>query len=360
MFIRELSLRNFRNYAQKDFSFSPGFNLVKGRNGRGKSNLVEAVFLLSTSKSYRNDPDRRMIRWRTEGYLVRGLFVREGDECELSLAFDGNSKHLYINGNREERVSSIIGYAYSVLFSQEDSLLVNGPPGRRRSFLDLVLCTVDPLYFSRLRTYLKLVRQKNSVLRSGDAREDVLAVWNEQLAETGSAVMERRVRFVAFLDRTVCDLACRLGAGGGARISYEPSVPMHGDTVLKTAFLDELKRAGPRELRLGQAVVGPHRDDFSFFLGDIELRSFGSAGQARLASILLRMSQAAYYRKTRETQSVLLLDDVLHELDMENRERVLGLIDPGSQVIMTATDRAQVPETRAADLVLSLDEEKDG
>jgi len=371
--IKRLYLRNFRNYTETELLFSPGYNLVEGRNGRGKSNLVEAVFLLSTSRSYRSDPDRRLVRWGEGGYLVRGLFDREGEEYELGLAFDGKNKQLYVNGNREERVSSIIGYVFSVLFSQEDSFLIKGPPSRRRSFLDLVLSTVDPLYFDRLRTYLKLVRHKNSVLRTGAPRADVLEVWNEQLAENGSAIMCSRRRFLAFADRTVGELAARLELSGGARLSYAPSVPFlpeqpsaqqapstwdeEGDD-LKNAFQEELKRRETRELRLGQAVVGPHRDDFSLVLGGVDLHAFRSAGQARMGSILLRMTQEAYYRKNKGIRSILILDDVLPELDGNNRERVLGLIEPGSQVIVTATARNQVPERIPVDRVLCLDEER--
>jgi DNA replication and repair protein RecF len=371
--IKRLYLRNFRNYTETELLFSPGYNLVEGRNGRGKSNLVEAVFLLSTSRSYRSDPDRQLVRWGEDGYLVRGLFDREGEEYELGLAFDGKNKQLYVNGNREERVSSIIGYVFSVLFSQEDSFLIKGPPSRRRGFLDLVLSTVDPLYFARLRTYLKLVRHKNSVLRTGAPRADVLEVWNEQLAENGSAIMCRRRRFLAFADCTVRELAARLGCSGGARLSYTPSVPFPpeqpsaqqppssgegGEDDLKQSFLEELRRREARELRLGQAVVGPHRDDFSLVLEGVDLHAFGSAGQARMGSILLRMTQEAYYRKTKGISSILILDDVLPELDGKNRERVLGLIEPGSQLIVTATARNQVPERIPVDRVLCLDEER--
>lgn len=354
MYIDRLHLTNFRNYTDAGFDFSTGINLIVGNNGRGKSNLVEAVFLLSTSKSFRGAYDRQMMRWEADRYCVQGWFVRGEEEFDLTVDSDGRSKRLFINGNAEDRVSSIIGLTYCVLLCAEDSTLITGPPSRRRNFLDLVLSTVDPLYFSNLRTYFKIVRQKNSTLRSGAGDLDMLAVWNEQLIPAGSYIMRRRAELTAFMNEAIDEIIEGTGMEEPVQVCYRPNVRFGQNVTLEQRFHDELEKAMQREQSLGQCVAGPHRDEMTVHRGEMNLRLYGSAGQARMGSILLKLTQASFFRKKKETLPILILDDILPELDMTNRERVIGLLGVEHQILLTATSAGQVPETVPIEQVLNI------
>jgi DNA replication and repair protein RecF len=361
--ISSLHLQNFRNYLDTRVRFSESSNLVLGRNGLGKTNLLEAIFVLSTSKSFRHITDRKLTRRGAEGYCVTGEFHREGGETlAISLVYRDRGKTLTINGNREDRVSSIVGKVYSVIVSFEDIGLVTGPPVGRRAFLDLVLSTTDPLYFNTLKAYVQVVKQKNSSLSgSGEVDEGLLSVWNDQILRKGSYLIHRRLELVEFFNRYIeknsqalrqflqpLSIGYRSTAGDLQGLRTEEELRDRLDEVLASSV--------DRELRMRQSVCGPHRDDFIFSDGRAEIRSFGSLGEARLASIVLKLAQADYYRDARGVCPIMLLDDVLLELDRGNRERALTLFRQDHQLIITTTERNRLPEIFSPDRVFHLTE----
>jgi DNA replication and repair protein RecF len=361
--ISSLRLQNFRNYPDNQVRFCEGSNLVLGNNGRGKTNLLEAIFVLSTSKSFRNITDRKLTRWGTEGYSITGEFQKEGGETlTLTLAYRDRVKSLTINGSREERISTIIGKVYSVLVSFEDIGLVTGPPVGRRAFLDLVLSTTDPLYFATLKAYYQAVKQKNSYLsQAGEVDAGLVRVWNDQIVQNGSHLLCKRLALIEFFNRYIHEIRGALRQfSDPLRIDYRSTAGdlsgLSGEVQMRDRFDEALISAMDRELKMRQAACGPHRDDFAFCDDRSEIRSFGSVGEARFASIVLKLAQAAFYLECRGVHPIMLLDDVLLELDSANRERVLTLFRQDHQFIITTTERARIPEIFSPERVFHITE----
>jgi DNA replication and repair protein RecF len=355
--IASLYLRDFRNYREERLTFSDCTNLILGNNGRGKTNLLEAIVVLTTSKSFRHVSDQKLRRWGAAGYTVRGVFVGEGGDCDIVLDYSGQKKDLTINGVRENKLSNILGQVYCVLFSFEDILFVTGPPYLRRGFLDLVLATVYPLYYSNLKTYLHLIKQKNRYLvDSENIDETLLSTWNEGLSQTGTFILKKRMELVQFINVYIEQNSDSLTQfSGPLNLHYRSTVPVLSpsvsDSELHTGFMEVLEKKKNTELRLRRAVVGPHRDDFSFLDEKSEIRFFGSVGEARLSSIILKLAQAAFYRETKNVNPLILVDDILLELDSGNRESVLGLFGRGNQILIATTERIRLPEIFSPDRV---------
>ena len=366
MFLESIFLRNFRNYAEQEISFSRGKNLVLGDNGAGKSNLLEAVYVLSTSKSFRQAADSKLTRWGCEGYHVKGMFSSPRGRYTIDIIVQNDRKRLLVNGTQEDRISNIIGYVYCVVFYFDDILLVTGPPRVKRGFLDLVLSTVDPLYFDNLRRYLNVVKQKTCYLKNAALVDrDLLLSWNEQLVQSGGYIVDKRYGFVEFINdflegrvrdvyrtEALFSLCYRTKVSSGERQQSVDSI--------KKSFAEMLEGYTEREIRFAQCLVGPHRDDLTFMDENHDVRYFGSIGEARLSAIFLKLAQAYFYTSTKGVVPILLMDDILLELDKRNMEMVIELFDKESQTFVTTTERAKLPEILSYDTVFHIDRGKIG
>ena len=363
MHIASLTLKNYRNYEDVQVEFSEGTNLILGANGQGKSNLLESIYLLSTSKSFRNTPDQKLAGWGGDGYLVGATFCSERNiSYTVSLEYRDRKKNLNIDGVREKRISDLIGRVFSIILSFEDIGLVTGPPQLRRAFLDLILSSVDPLYFQTLKTYVQVLRQKNSYLRDAEmCDEDILSVWNDQLAETGSYILGKRFELIDYINGYTDIHAEKLAQFSPAlTLNYRCSIPeardQEGRDEIRFRIEEMLVSKMDTEMRDRRAAYGPHRDDFSLYNGESEVRYFGSVGEARLASIVLKLAQGEYYRDKSGTQPIILVDDILLELDSKNRKRVLLLLGEGNQILISTTERPRLPEAFSPDRVFHIRE----
>jgi DNA replication and repair protein RecF len=360
LYLESLYLQNFRNYREISIPFSKGTNLILGSNGEGKSNLIEAIYMLSTSKSFRSAPDKKIKRAGTDGYIVVGQFSNNESGYRIGIEYSDDKKHLEINGTAEQKISNIIGCVYCVLYFFEDIYLVTGPPYLRRSFLDLTLSTVDPLYFRRLRVYLNIIKQKNRYLKDNTIIDRaLLSVWDDQLVENGSYLVEKRLSLINFIngyiERSVKEIKDLLYP---FRVHYKSNIlpDRYPEDVseIKDRFSEELEKKVEKEINARQSICGPHRDDFIFTDDKFEIRYFGSVGEARLSSIILKQSQAAYYSEIKSVVPILLIDDILLELDLKNMEKVLHLIDKKWQRIITTTERIKLPEIFSCERVFNI------
>lgn len=357
MFLKNLYLKNFRNYQEISLDFSEGVNLVLGSNGAGKSNLLESIYLLSTSKSFRNVPDQQIKNWEEEGYLVKGSFVSIYGDKTIAVEYNGGKKSLYIDGMVQERISEIIGQIYCVMFHFEDINIITGPPSQRRKFLDLTLSTVDPVYFSNLRLYLKALKQKNRYLKNTTAvDENLVYAWNSQLAESGAYILSKRNMLIQYFNRVISNIAGSFeDFMFPFRIIYRPNISCDAETsgdcqleqcydLVREKISQVLENKMQSEIHASQSLMGPHRDNFLFTDENFEVRYFGSIGQARLSSIILKLAQSSFYHHSTGIFPMLLMDDILLELDMKNRERVLIMIEKEKQKIVTTTEKTKLPE----------------
>ena len=334
MYISSLELADFRNIASLHIEFSQGTNILYGENAQGKTNILESLYMLSTTKSHRGVRDRDMIRFGREESHIRSLIMKGGIDYRIDMHLRKNkSKGIAINGQRIKKASELIGILHIVFFSPEDLGIVKNGPAERRRFMDMELCQLDASYLHNLNQYNKTVENRNRLLRDiymfPDLKE-TLDVWDAQLVNFGSKIIESRRRFILDLNGIVGEIHGKL-SGGREHLSllYEPNTAAED-------LEERLRFSRERDIHMKTTSTGPHRDDFSFMDGEIDLRRYGSQGQQRTCALSLKLSEIDLVKKMIGHRPVLMMDDVLSELDSGRQNYLLNTIG-GIQTFITCT-----------------------
>jgi DNA replication and repair protein RecF len=366
MYVRHLSLSDFRNYRRLELDLPAGLLLFLGRNAQGKTNLLEAVHLLSTVRSPRTSSDAELINWAAsqDGPPVARIVAeaeRTAGAVSVEMAVRGPNgghsragKRLRLNGV-PQRASQVVGRISSVFFTPQDLDLIGGPPSLRRRFLDITLSQVDGRYLAALQDYTKVVLQRNALLRrirDRSARPDELSFWESRMAESGAYIVEARTRATGRLAELAATAHRDLSGGlEELRLIYEPrwardwaAADMAGKdrAALATAFLDTLAQSRQQEIGAGASLWGPHRDDLLFLLDGRPAAAFASRAQWRTAALALRLAEARFLLDATGEHPVLLLDDVLSEMDDERRRAVLDAFAGFDQVWVTSAEEEYV------------------
>lgn len=362
MHLRRLALTHFRNYDRQDFDFEPGIVLLLGENAQGKTNVLEAIFLLAAGRSERADSDADYIAWPErdgpQPYArVEGDAVHASGDVTVELAVIGRqgvhgvvaSKRLKLNGVAR-RSSDVIGAITAVLFTTDDMELVRGAPSGRRRYLDVMLSQVDRPYLRALQRHTKVIAQRNALLKrisEGAAHRDELAFWDGELSREGAVILHARAQAVAQLSVAAADAHARLsGDREHFALAYEPRfseawpaarIAAASVEDVAAALLEKLHATHARDIGARVTLTGPHRDDLSMTLGGESAASFASRGQQRTAALALRLAEARLLHDRSHERPILLLDDVLSELDEARRASVLAALD-AEQVIITSAD----------------------
>lgn len=334
MIIRSLELANYRNYDFLDIHFSNGTNILYGDNAQGKTNILEAIYLCATTKSHKGTKDKDIISFDQEEAHIRTLLEKDGIENRIDMHLRKNkSKGIAINGQKIKKASELLGLLNVVFFSPEDLGIVKNGPSERRRFVDMELCQLDNFYLYNLNHYNKIVNQRNKLLKDmyfNPGLKDTLNIWDSQLISFGSKIIERRKIFIEQLNDIIYEIHKKLsGDKEELTIVYEPD-------VLIEDYEHSLMISQEKDIKLKQTTVGPHRDDFSFMAGNIDIRKFGSQGQQRTAALSLKLSEIELVKKLTKDNPVLLLDDVLSELDSNRQNYLLNTIGD-IQTIITCT-----------------------
>ena len=367
MLVKSLRLHNFRNYVSQEVKFPPGLIALTGDNGQGKTNLLEAVCVLATTKSPLVERDRELIRWHERGARLSADVeigpLRAGQEAdvrklEYSWRVEGQTlaRELKAGGVPQSAVASWLGQLQVVAFFPHDLTLLTGEPEARRRFLNLELGKTRPAYFADVARYRKTLQQRNALLKhflevkwGRVAPEDdygTLPSWNRQLASYGSRIFAERARFFEQMAPLLSDIHAKLsGLPTPFSIEYLPGLSAlkkagrswEGDQFSRL-FGDSLEMDERDDRRRGTTQSGPHRDEMVFRLGEMDLRRYGSQGQQRLAVLSLKVALAHWVKETTEEAPILLLDDALSELDATRRELLLQEARVFPQSIVTATD----------------------
>ena len=343
MIVQSLSLADFRNYGLQTIEFSRGVNIFYGDNAQGKTNILEAIYLCSTNKSYRGSRDRDMIRFGCEEAHLKLI----GEKREIPYRIDmhlkkNKSKGIAVNSVPIRKASELLGLLHVVFFSPEDLQLIKNGPSERRRFLDMELCQLDKIYMQQLAGYNRCLVQRNTLLKEAGIRPDSLAtldVWDKQLCECGRQVIRRRAQFVQEIAPYIRDIHKRLsGEREELDISYEPNVE-------ENMFEPVLEKNRDRDLRMKQTMTGPHRDDIRFLVKrqgsdqTTDIRTFGSQGQQRTAALSVKMAEIELVKQKTGDTPVLLLDDVLSELDSSRQTYLLdGIRDIQTMITCTGLD----------------------
>lgn len=344
MQIDQLILTNFKNYEKEKFHFSPRVNCLVGRNGMGKTNLLDAIYYLCMGKSYFIPNDRHLALHGTDFFRLEGHFLREEkSERIVAKVLPGKQKELERNAVAYHKLSEHVGLLPIVIIIPDDTLLATEGSEERRRFLDNTICQLDPLYLRRLIQYQKVLRQRNAALKqmadAGRFQESLLEVYDRQLQEPGQYIHEKRRDFTDTFNPILAEVY-RLISGGAetARCRYRSALEKEPD-------LSALLRQNREKDRVLQRTAqGLHRDDLVFYLDDHPLKNFASQGQLKSYILALKLAQYELIRQQKNQRPLLLLDDIFDKLDQHRVEQLLSLLMEGDfgQIFITDTDEKRV------------------
>lgn len=379
IYLSRLSLTGFRNHTETALDLRPGLTLFYGQNGHGKSNLLEAVYMLAIAKSPRSSNERELVNWglSDSGGHMQILGVGREDDSTVQAQIDvdvtgvaetgaskGFRKGLRVNGIKRSAID-FVGNINIVFFEADDLEIIHGSPGNRRRYLDILISQSDPTYLKSLSRYSQVVSQRNQLLRrvrEGVSEEDELTFWDERLAYEGSRVIDARRRSVDGLNDHAVPAHSELTDGDELSLKYKPRISVSSDhapdvTEMNADMIErEMAKSLPalrrREIAQGITVIGPHRDDLDIFLNGNPAQSYASRGQSRTIALSLKLAEAVFVREVTGRSPVLALDDILSELDPRRRELVLESATKHQQVLLTATEPGIVPEAYVKEAVV--------
>ena len=334
MIIKSLELENFRNYDSLEMSFDSGVNILYGDNAQGKTNVLEAIYVSAMTKSHKGAKDREIINFDKDEAHIRTYLLKEDLEYKVDMHLRNNkSKGIAINGQKIKKAAELVGLLNVVFFSPEDLSIIKSGPAERRRFIDMELCQLDKFYLYNLNKYNKIVNQRNKLLKdffnNSDLYETII-IWDSQLLSYGKQIIERRSQFISQLNEIIYNIHKKLsGDKEELVIVYEPEVEAE-------QFEKKLEANRDRDIRLKMTSVGPHRDDFSFYINGVDIRKYGSQGQQRTAALSLKLAEIEIVKRVVKDNPVLLLDDVLSELDSSRQNHLLNSIGD-IQTIITCT-----------------------
>ena len=345
MYVESLELKNFRNYDRISLVFDKGTNVLYGDNAQGKTNLLESIYVCGTTKSHKVIHDAELIRFGEEESHIRMNVNKSGITHRIDMHLKKNKpKGAAVDGIPIRRASELFGMINIVLFSPEDLHIIKNGPKDRRKFMDSELCQLDRYYFSQLAAYNRVIQQRNRLLKDLDVYSSsaaVLDVWDEQMVRYGTELIRLRRDFIRRMNEIIGPIHGKLTEGKEQiLLVYEPSAE-------EESFAEELRKSRERDIRMRLTSAGPHRDDFSVLVNDIDMRHFGSQGQQRSAALSLKLSEITLVRKLVRESPVLLLDDVLSELD-GGRQRMLLQSVSDVQTFITCTGMDELVENQFA------------
>jgi DNA replication and repair protein RecF len=322
MILTDLMLKEFRSYSKRAFTFSPLTTLIIGPNTIGKTNILEAIMLLATGKSFRADKDEEMIRWGSQVSVISCQLSDGEDKTKLEIRITPSKKYL-VNGIARRQID-FVGNLRAVLFWPEHLELVTDSPSIRRKYLDSVLVQVDREYRRNLISYERGLRQRNRLLdliNESKAHRHQLLFWNQLLIKSGAYITDMREKFIAFVNTYHV-----------SRITY------HIDYDMSIISDSRLAQYADEEVAAGATLVGPHRDDFLFKNKEFDLSKFGSRGEQRLAILWLKLAELSYIERQIGERPLLILDDIFSELDERHRELILDLLGKQQTIVSSAEE----------------------
>jgi DNA replication and repair protein RecF len=346
MLLAAIEATNFRNLSGR-IEWGPRLNIIYGNNGQGKTNWLEAIYLLARTKSFRTQRLQEAIKFGEELAIVRGTVTSGADlERELQVSLHDNSKTIFINSKRET-LTRYLGQLQVFSFTAADLEIVRGGPEARRRFLDRGISSLKPAYLRTIADYSKVLKQKNRVLQLSnenelrlDQTEDLIAPWNQQLVQLGVLIHRAREEYVAGLNAV---LERQLFERRDVTTRYVSALENRGDlSDYESLLRSRLALRLPAEVSAGHALIGPHRDDLEVHLDGREIRVYGSSGQQRSALLLLDLAAISLYNSNANEHPVFIIDDVDAELDERRIRYLLEYLENRTQTFITTSKRSHV------------------
>lgn len=338
MWIKNIKIKNFRNYNQEEINLEKNINIFYGKNAQGKTNIIEAIFLCSLGKSFRAKKDNEMIKLNEENAIVEIEYEKSDRDGKIKIEI-GNKKNIYLNGIKIKKLSELLGNLNIVIFTPDDINILKGGPQNRRRFLDIMISQLRPNYMHILNLYLKTIEQRNKYLRQIKEEhkdENLLEIWDEKLAEYAVKICEYRKEFIEKIIKKI-NIIHKNITNGEEQIELEYITECDN----KEKYLQLLKERRKLDIIKGFTTKGIHRDDFVIYINKKEIKIFGSQGQNRTAMLSLKLAELQVIYDEIGEYPILLLDDFMSELDRTRRKNFLENIE-GTQVIITGTEKLDI------------------
>lgn len=334
MIIDSLELLHFRNYEREIFKFDPETNVLFGDNAQGKTNVLEGIYLCSTTRSHKGSKDKEMIKIGEEDAHLRMFVCKDQVKHKMDIHLKkSKAKGIAVDGIPIKKSGELLGISNVIFFSPEDLSIIQNGPDARRKFIDMEICQLDKMYLFNLTKYKHVLKQRNELLKQISLKPellDTLSIWSGQLVQYGTYIIRARKEFVDKLNGYIQDIHKELTGGlETMELIYEPN-------VAEEAFGQEIILSEKKDLFTKTTNVGPHRDDLSFISKNMDLRKYGSRGQQRTGALSLKLTEIRIVEEKTGEKPILLLDDVLSELDRKRQNFLLEHIK-GIQTIITCT-----------------------
>ncbi|MBR2182180.1 MAG: DNA replication/repair protein RecF [Acidaminococcaceae bacterium] len=359
MKINKLQLVNFRNYDHCSVAFDKMVTVFYGKNGQGKTNILESIFYSSFGLSHRTNKEDEMVKFSSEGMAVLLDFTKEDGSHSIRMKrYTDNGKtrkEIKIDG-KKTTAKDHYSFLNTVMFSPEDLQIIKGDPSLRRRFMDMEISQTDPVYYELLVRYRRVLKQRNSLLkgiRDRNEPQQPLAAWDEEISDTGAQILIKRLHNLKKLKEIAIPVFHILSnkidlleikyemKGNNGEVFYPEEETLQG---IKEFYMGSLKERRFKDIMQGSTGIGVHRDDLKTYINGVDSRAFASQGQQRCCALALKLSQIEYVKKVSGEYPVLLLDDVMSELDQYRRNQLISFINDKVQTIITVNDKTLIPD----------------
>ena len=344
MIIDKISLSNFRNYDRLDIKFEKNMNIIIGNNAQGKTNILESIYVLALTKSYKQGIEENFIKFNENFTKIKGIIKTDKLKKDLEIFISLKGKKIKVNNNEIKKLSDYISNLNIIMFTPDDLEIIKGSPSFRRNLLNIQISQISKRYLQAYNEYNKILKIRNEYLKilyiNNLADFSYLDILTEKLIDKAIIVYQERQKYIDQINLNIPFIYENIIGLKNIRLIYETNVDFKTFEAeeIKKKLLEKYQQNKQRELVQGITLYGPHRDDFSFFIGDKNLKLFGSQGQQKIAVLSYKLAEISIFEQKLKTKPVLLLDDIFNEIDIKKRNKILAYINKDIQSIITTTD----------------------
>ena len=344
MILKELELKNYRNYEDLNLNFSPNINIFYGDNAEGKTNILESIYVLAITKSHRINIDKHLIKEGLQATKITGKIEVNKETKKFEMLINTKGKSAKINNITIKKISNYISNFNVIMFYPSDLDLIKGNPSSRRKFLNIEIAQIDNKYLSTLNEYNLLVKNRNEYIKNKKHEEldlNYLSIINEQIAKKGAIIYQKRNKFIENLNKKAENIYKTIFQEGNLSVEYKTNIDIKDYTDLiniKDLFYKKLNSNIKRDLFLGMTTNGPHRDEIIFYIDGKDVRLHASQGQQRIIIVCLKLGEIELFKESTGEYPILLLDDIFSELDEKKKNNIIKYIQKDIQTFITTTD----------------------
>lgn len=344
MNLTKISLVNFRNYSKCNIKLNNKVNIFIGNNAQGKTNILESIYVLALTKSYRTNYDETLKKKGSDSYKIKGEVKIGKYYKELSILVSNNEKKVFVNDTNIKKISDYVSNLNVILFSPEDVETIKGSPSLRRDLLNIEMSQLYQQYIKNYNEYNKILKMRNDYLKllytNSLCDYRYLDILTDNLADRAAYIYKERIDFINKINSNITNIYKNLTSKDELIIEYDSNIDIKEKSIeqIKTDLKEKYKKNQNKEVTAGMTLYGPHRDDFKFLINGNDIKNFGSQGQQKMAMIAFKLSEISIFEEVTKTKPILLLDDIFSELDKTKRNKLIEYINNDIQVIITSND----------------------